>query len=411
MKCPVCQKSLTNNAALNDHIKAKHPNVVLSEQPAIPSGEAPDKHIITVELPRMPPGFHKINCPLCGSPADLNVKSSDAIPQIQKPLEQKDKFKSLPTELPAVIAARMEQRLGKKTVVMIGTHPESLGKTPWNEAGIDEFWALNDAVYLEPMAKNMSKISRWFQFHHRWRFTRRNARYEADHWAWLQENHDDLQVVMQRHFTDVPNSTKYPLREVCDLLLGTTIGRGAGYQLRYFTSTFAYMLALVMYEKKMGIHDWERVELYGCELVQIEEEYFKQRPGLEYWIGRCNEAGIQIYVPEFCRIMTACDVQKTGVHPQFGYNSYGYMEPSLGSAMQQGLPIGEDPTEENLIGAWEDAPIEFVRGRIKGLFFMESAANMSTLDDDLAKLWEAEPLLAEAVGVIVEEVWDHDRSD
>ena len=92
MKCPVCQKSLTNNAALNDHIKAKHPNVVLSEQPAIPSGEAPDKHIITVELPRMPPGFHKINCPLCGSPADLNVKSSDAIPQIQKPLEQKDKF-------------------------------------------------------------------------------------------------------------------------------------------------------------------------------------------------------------------------------------------------------------------------------------------------------------------------------
>ena len=163
---------------------------------------------------------------------------------------------------------------------------------------------------------------------------------------------------MQRKFKEVPNSEGFPFREVCEMFLNDKLGRGAGHVQYYFTNTFSYMFAQVLYEKVTGIKNWERIELYGCELEQLETEYFRQRPGIEFWMGMCVANGIEIYVPESCFMMYAQDMVQTQRGPAMvqypGYMAYGYRSPSLEEAKAQNLPLGVDPIEENVIGAWDD---------------------------------------------------------
>ena len=69
-------------------------------------------------------------------------------------------WQNLPPEDPATISARIQQREGKTTIVVIGTSPDSCGLVPWYE-DVDEIWALNDAHHL-PFIQ-MEKITAWFQ--------------------------------------------------------------------------------------------------------------------------------------------------------------------------------------------------------------------------------------------------------
>ena len=199
----------------------------------------------------------------------------------------------------------------------------------------------------------MEKFDRWFQLHHRWRFTRRQTRYDIDHWKWLQ-NCPVSKLYMQRHFADVPNSIKFPLREVSELLIGDKLPRGAGYVQQYYASTFSYMLALVIYEKLKKINDWERIEIYGCELEQVQTEYFQQRPGMEWWLGQCAAYGIEVYFPHDTFIAFAQNVLPGRIENYPGYMTYGYDSPSKAEAEAANQVLGEDPIEENLVGSWED---------------------------------------------------------
>ena len=371
--CPVCNKPLKSHTGLESHIKSKHPDI----QPE----ETPNNQIIVTVPPEIAgkPGKHKVDCPLCSQPTVIEVHSSEA-PTITKgpPPPQAHE---LPPEHPVVIRERMKQREGKKTLVMIGTHPQSLALTPWNENGIDEIWGLNDSHHLQSIRPHFDNMDRWFQQHHRWRFTRRMARKDIDHWEWLQQEHGDLKIYMQREFADIPNSVKYPLREITERLIGGLLPRGAGWTQRYYSTTFSYALALMIYEKLEGINDWERCEIYGCELLQTEAEYFKQRPGMEWWNGYCAGIGIEIYVPMHTRILYTQAVQPNGQLMQFpGYMTYGYMSPSMNEAIAEKQPIGEHPVEENLVGAWEDYPyIDFEYAFNKGF----SRMNMVSTPDDV----------------------------
>jgi len=69
---------------------------------------------------------------------------------------------------------------------------------------------------------------------------------------------------------------KYPLKEVMKRF-GTS----------YFTNTISYMLALAVYAK------FERIRLYGVD-APYGGIYFMEKSGLEYWIGRAQEAGIEV---------------------------------------------------------------------------------------------------------------------
>ncbi len=69
---------------------------------------------------------------------------------------------------------------------------------------------------------------------------------------------------------------KYPLKEVMEHFHTT-----------YFTNTISYMLALAIYEK------FERIRLYGVD-APYGGIYFMEKSGLEYWIGRAQQAGIEV---------------------------------------------------------------------------------------------------------------------
>jgi len=271
--------------------------------------------------------------------------------------------------------------------VMMGTHGRSGPLAPWNEIGIDEWWGLNDSANI--FDEKMPLFNRWFQIHHRWRFTRRQTRYATDHWKWLQKS-EVPQIYMQRHFADVPNSVKFPLREVSELLINDKLPRGAGYVQQYYASTFSYMLALVIYEKLTGVNNWERIEIYGCELEQVETEYFQQRPGMEWWLGQCAAHGIEVYFPHDTFIAFAQNVIPGRIENYPGYMAYGYDSPSKAEALARNEPLGEDPTEENLVGTWEDLPYRsFI-----------SMANKALIDFQIRSNWaedfeETTPLLNE----------------
>jgi hypothetical protein len=125
-------------------------------------------------------------------------------------------WEGLPPESPRVQAARQSQRWTKdgrhkKTLVVMGTSPDSCGLAPWDEEGVDEFWALNDAHNLSFM--RMDKVTRWFQLHQPWRYRRPSPRYGLDHWEWLKQEHN-FPIYMQRVDEEVPNSVKFPLYDL-----------------------------------------------------------------------------------------------------------------------------------------------------------------------------------------------------
>ena len=368
LECPTCKKSdFKSAAALKSHIKAKHPAT------EVPAGQFPT--LASMGVPdNVQPGYNPILCPTCKQQAVVYVKddhtiaSSSEIPKT--PTSGMDSGKIAKTKRaahPAIVSARYKMRWNdkenrwKRTVAMMGTHGKTAPEMPWHELGIDERWLLNDShgiMYVSPHVE-AGHVDRWWQLHHRWRVTRRNTRHATDHWQWLQEVKTVPRIVMQRKFREVPHSEAFPFREICEMFIGGKLGRGMGHVQYYFTNTFSYMFAQVLYEKKLGIKDWERIELYGCELEQLESEYFRQRPGLEFWFGMAAAMGVEVYVPESCFMLYAQDFVKDQLGRQFmvqfpGYMAYGFKSPSLEEAKAQHLPIGVDPIEENVIGSWDD---------------------------------------------------------
>ena len=370
LSCPICGKSgFRAKGPLNSHVKALHPGYTLQNTP-----EGQNTYKATYEIPMMDQGFHEVNCPACRRPTVAYYKEdgtmANSSKEIPKPPSSSEGSRQLSplrrNAHPVVIKERYKMRWNneenrwKNTVAMMGTHGKTAPEMPWYELGISERWLLNDShgiPFVEPHVEE-GKVDRWWQIHHRWRTTRRHTRHASDHWQWLQDVQTVPRIVMQRHYKEVPNSEGFPIREICEMFLGDKLGRGAGHVQYYFTNTFSYMFAQLLYEKVKGIKDWERVELYGCELEQLETEYFRQRPGIEFWMGMCVAYGIEVYVPEPCFMLYAQDVVQTprgqAMLQYPGYMAYGYKSPSLEEAKAQKQPIGVDPIEENVIGAWDD---------------------------------------------------------
>lgn len=407
LDCAYCgKKGFKSQHALKTHVGAKHPNM---QQPDAPEG----MQNVTVQLPKMDPGVHPLNCPFCQSETQVYIKEDGTVAQtseIPKPPSSSGKG---PTRFPKrnvhpiVMKERLRQRkredgTWKNTVAMMGTHGRTAPKMPWREPGIKERWLLNDSHSIPFITEHVEegRVDRWWQMHHRWRFTRRQTRYSDDHWTWLQESKVP-RIFMQRHYKDVPNSEGFKIREISEMFIGDKLPRGAGYVQVYYTNTFSYMLAQVLYEKKMGIEDWERIEIYGCELEQLETEYFRQRPGMEWWLGLCAAYDVEVYFPHDTFIAYAQDLVRTNYGQRLlqypGYMAYGYKSPSMKEAEQQGLPIGVDPVEENVIGAWEDYNTWFIHGMNEGMAQMAKRHSVLDVKEDTKKLVEWEDYIKECL--------------
>jgi hypothetical protein len=181
-------------------------------------------------------------------------------------------------------------RKGKKTVAMVGMAPTSCSLAPYQEKDV-EIWALNE-MHAFPW---MKRATRWFQIHQSKSWKRVTAkRGVRGHYDWLKENPFDIPIYMQYLQEEIPKSIAYPLREVTQRFFKNY--RRGDAKIKYFTSTFAYMMGIALLE------GFERIEIYGMEMAATEE-YIEQKGCAEFWIGLAMGLGVEIYTPPGCILM------------------------------------------------------------------------------------------------------------
>jgi hypothetical protein len=224
-------------------------------------------------------------CPLCKCPVVIGRRedgSADHYEFIDIAGRQ-----HIPNPIPPVLADFLRaSRRGKKTVAIVGGAWSSGPWAPWGETDV---WSLNDH-HARPWYK-VEGVTRWFQIHPKEVFTTERI---SKHWEWLQKEHP-FPIYMQRVYDDVPNSIKYPLREIQNELIGN-LYRGEEKIEKIFTSTVCYEMALALYE------GFERIELYGVELLS-EGEYSYQREAMTFWMGKADGMGVEVWMPETCALL------------------------------------------------------------------------------------------------------------
>lgn len=231
-------------------------------------------------------------CPTCGMAVRVvrRVYNNEA-DHYEAMIVGEDVAKVLPPQDPETSARLKELRQGKKTVALVGLSPSSCSLAPFDDPEV-EIWGLNEAHAFPQWFK---RASRWFQIHNTesWKryIAKRDVRGHAD---WLKKNEWNIPIYMQFYVDEVPNSVGYPLYEVVEKVFGN-FRRGEN-KVKYFTSTFAYMMGIAVLE------DFERVEIYGFEMAD-EIEYVQQKACAEFWIGYAMAKGIEIYTPPNCQIL------------------------------------------------------------------------------------------------------------
>ncbi len=156
-----------------------------------------------------------------------------------------------------------------------------------------EIWCLNEA-HRQSWLK---RLTRWFQIHQRWDFTKANNDAYREHWEWLKEEHP-FPIYMQEQQDDVPSSVKYPKREIVERFC-QNYRRGRSLEdsevSEYFTSSFAYMCAMALYL------DFKVIEVYGFEMA-TDTEYRYQKGSTEFWVGIAGQHA-EILIQAECRLI------------------------------------------------------------------------------------------------------------
>jgi len=159
-----------------------------------------------------------------------------------------------------------------KKVALVGFSTATRHQAPFEDESV-EIWGCNEGYVLP-----FPRIARWFQLHNYQTFSRENNQNDLNHYAWL-KSVTDFPIYMQRVYPNIPMSVQYPIDAIVEY-----------FGLPYFSSTFAYMIALAIYE------GYEWIGHYGFEMA-TDSEYFHQRPNAEYLIGWAKGKGIYVQSP------------------------------------------------------------------------------------------------------------------
>jgi len=193
-------------------------------------------------------------------------------------------------------------------VAIVGFAQTSNHLAPYDDPEY-EIWGINEEYVLETLqtSDGRPRWDRWFQLHKRWDFTRNNNANDPKHFEWLKlqraVEEGGFPIYMQEHWDDIPASVPFPLDDVCRYSRGGRDGNDG-----YFTNTISYLLAFAAWSNTpegkayFGRDEgFKRVEIYGVEMASgTEWEY--QRPNLEYHIGMARAHGVEVILPEVCRI-------------------------------------------------------------------------------------------------------------
>jgi hypothetical protein len=169
---------------------------------------------------------------------------------------------------------------------ILGT-ADTLGAAPWEDKEF-EIWGVAQALTY-PTFKRAELL---FEMH--------TADYWDDKGVLERLNKWPGPIYMQDHYDKVPNSIKFPLDDVLPYR-------------RYHTTSITYMLALA-YHSFLKVQKPKHVALFGVHM-EHREEYSEQRPCCEYWLGRMEGAGIDIY------IAGGAILRSEGLYAYEGYNA------------------------------------------------------------------------------------------
>jgi len=132
----------------------------------------------------------------------------------------------------------------------------------------------------------------------------------------------DVPLYMLHKQKQFKTSVEYPLDDI--LQYG-----------RYHTTTISYMLALALHSFKTTGKPYH-LAMFGVHM-ESDEEYQRQRPCVEHWIGQLMGAGVDVFIPPGGAILTA--------HGLYGYENYNPVCFDL-KARIQGLQMGEKHEED-----------------------------------------------------------------
>lgn len=247
------------------------------------------------------------NCPTCGYSVRLVYRENNQLDHYEPTEREVMAAEVCQMDAPRIRQVRRD-RNGKKTVAMIGMAPQTCGMGPTKDdttriGGGLEIWGLNESHLYKWMPEHWT---RWFQLHTEKSFSREYTnRGKFGHYDWLKMDHGDKIIYMQNVYPQIPNSVEYNIQDIHEYFFGKLYGDGR--KRKYFTSTFAYMMALAIFEK------FQRIELYGFEMAH-DDEFIAQRACAEFWIGCARGAGIEIYIPKECNLTDG---------PLYGYQGVG----------------------------------------------------------------------------------------
>jgi hypothetical protein len=186
-----------------------------------------------------------------------------------------------------------------RTVALCGFANSSRHLAPYDDPDV-EIWGCNEAAatgYMKTM-EGKFRADRWFQVHTEEDWSRTNNPNDLRHLEWLEAQHN-FPIYMQEKFDRVPNAVAIPREEMDEYFFGNvrTIDAWTGdtrewldvYKHGYYTSTFAWMMAMAIF---LG---FEVIEIWGFNMG-TKSEYMYQKPGGEFWVGQALARGIEVRI-------------------------------------------------------------------------------------------------------------------
>lgn len=155
----------------------------------------------------------------------------------------------------------------KDKLAICGT-ADTLTATPWDDPEF-EIWGVAQITTFPPFRR----ADLLFELHERSYWGDKNVTDRLNKWQGP--------LYMQDHYEEVPRSVKFPL----DLILQYR---------RYHTTTLTYMMALA-YHSFITTGKPMHLAMFGVHM-EHREEYTEQRPCCEYWLGRMEGAGMDIFL-------------------------------------------------------------------------------------------------------------------
>lgn len=233
----------------------------------------------------------------------------------------------------------------KEKLAILGT-ADSLMATPWEDSEF-EIWAVAQCVTF-PVFKRADIL---FEMH--------TEGYWRDKNVMKRLKQHKQPLYMQDHYPELPQSMAYPK----DAILGYR---------RYHTTSITYMLALAYYSfvtTKLPLH----VALFGVHM-EAREEYTTQRPCCEYWLGRMEGAGMDIF------IAGGAILRSDGL---YGYEGYNPLCAKLRMRME-GLANGRNVRAEEMRAA--ELKMHEQEGAIKENEYWLRLAQTGQLNDNFTTM-------------------------